>query len=216
MEKIPEVFGSVDHYLLSYVYPLLEETRAALASSLETVYKAPFAEVVSLEEAKPTLLYNVRVDNWRNKISDRGKEPYKTLPGDLVLLSDFKPESASDLQRVGRTYTFASVVNISDDENGDDCTSSGFKLKTAGVVEVGVQKSKSLYVVYLTNITTHKRIWNALRKRQNLKIIQKVLVKNDMVRYSACLKALWNSEVIVPQDNLICREGFIVSGRHCI
>ncbi|KAL6506744.1 hypothetical protein OROHE_022576 [Orobanche hederae] len=180
VEKIPELFESVDHYLLSYVYPLLEETRAALASSLETVYKAPFAGVLSLEETKPnTLVYNVKVDNWKNKFSDRGKEPYRTLPGDIVLLSDSKPESVSDMLRVGWMHTFASVVRISDDENGDNCPSSGFKLKTAGDVEVGDQKSKSLYVVYLTNITPHKRIWNALKMRRNLKIIEKVLVKSD-------------------------------------
>ncbi|XP_057781571.1 uncharacterized protein LOC130999895 [Salvia miltiorrhiza] len=181
VEKIPEVFESVDHYLLSYAYPLLEETRAAIAASLETVYKAPFSEVVSLGVAKTdSLVYNVKVDNWRNKITDRGKEPYRTLPGDLVLLSDSKPESVSDLQRIGRMNTFASVVNISDDENGDNCSSSAFKLKTAHNVEVDDKKSKSLYVVYLTNITTHKRIWKALKMRRNLKIIEKVLVKNDL------------------------------------
>lgn len=181
----------MDKYLSSFEFPLLEDTRAALAASLETVYKAPFAEVTSVKETKPdTLLYDVKVDSWRNKISDRGKEPYRTLPGDLVLLSDSKPESVSDLQRIGWMYTFASVTKISDDENCDNCTSSGFKLKTACNIEVGDQQSKSLYVIYLTNMTTNKRIWKALRMRQNLKIIEKVLVRNDLVcLYSAGLKA---------------------------
>ncbi|KAL1535324.1 hypothetical protein AAHA92_28118 [Salvia divinorum] len=185
VEKIPEVFESVDHYLSSYNFPLLEETRTAIAASLETVYIAPFAEVVAFEETKPdTLLYNVKVDSWRNKISDRGKEPYRTLPGDLVLLSDSKPESVSDLQRIGRMCTFASVVKISEDENVDSCSTSGFKLKTAGMVDVDDEKSKSLYVVYLKNLTTYKRIWKALRMRQNLKIIEKILVKNDPAKES--------------------------------
>ncbi|KAH6833401.1 hypothetical protein C2S53_011803 [Perilla frutescens var. hirtella] len=181
VEKIPDSFDSVGQYLSSYIFPLLEETRAALASSLETVYKAPFAEVTSLIEMKPeSLLYKVNVGSWRNKISDRGKEPYRTLPGDLVLLSDSKPESVSDLQRIGWMHIFASVIQISDDENGDNCTPSGFKLRTSCDIEVGEQQSKSLYVVYLTNITTHKRIWNSLRMHQNLNIIEKVLVKNDL------------------------------------
>lgn len=206
MQKIPKAFESVDGYLSSYVYPLLEETRAALASSLEAVYKAPYAEVVSLEEAKPdaqapseevvflkeakpaTCLYNVKVDNWRNRTSDRGKEPYRTLPGDFVMLSDSKPESVSHLRRIGQTYTFASVTTMSDNGNDDSCTSSGFKLKAACTIGAGHQHCKSLYVVYLTNITTHKRIWKALKMRQNLKIIEKVLVRNDLVCHSAGLK----------------------------
>ncbi|XP_042013425.1 uncharacterized protein LOC121761816 isoform X2 [Salvia splendens] len=184
VEKIPEVFESVDHYLSSFDFPLLEDMRAAIAASLETVYKAPFAEVVSFKVTKPdTLLYNVKVDSWRNKISDRGKEPYRTLPNDLVLLSDSKPESVSDLQRIGAMYTFASVVKISEDKIGDS-SSCEFKLKTTGIADLVDQKSKSLYVVYLTNITTHKRIWMALRMRQNLKIIEKVLVKSDLAKES--------------------------------
>ncbi|KAL1535322.1 hypothetical protein AAHA92_28117 [Salvia divinorum] len=192
--KIPEVFESVDCYLSSFDYPLLEEMRAAIAASLETVYKAPFAEVVAFKVTKSdTLMYNVKVDSWKNKISDRGKEPYKTMPGDIVLLLDSKPESVSDLQRIGSMCTFASVVKISEDEIGGN-SSSGFKLKTKGVVDVVDQKNKSLYVVYLTNITTHKRIWMALRMRQNLKIIEKVLFKSDLAKESCelCPKKFHN------------------------
>ncbi|KAG8369518.1 hypothetical protein BUALT_Bualt14G0021900 [Buddleja alternifolia] len=179
VEKIPESFESVDQYLGSYVYPLLEETRTELASAMETLYKAPFAEVISFNESKrDALLYEVKVDHWRNRISDRGREPYRTLPGDVVLLSDSKPETPSDLQRVGWTYTFASVIYIEDDENGDSSTSSSFKLKTAKQIEIGDGVSKSLYVVYLSNMTPNKRIWNALHMRRNLKIIEKVLCKN--------------------------------------
>lgn len=184
VEKIPQVFESVDHYLSSYKYPLLEEMRDALASSLNNVCKAPFAEVVSLKEATPDMrLYNVKVGNWINKISACGKEPYRTLPGDFVLLSESKPDSVSDVQTVGWVRTFASVIQISDEENDDNCTSSSFKLKlkTADVVEVGDQQNKPLYVVYLMNITTQKRIWNALTMRQNLKIIEKVLFRSDLV-----------------------------------
>ncbi|KAK4406232.1 Regulator of nonsense transcripts 1 [Sesamum angolense] len=94
--EIPQSFESVDQYLGSYVFPLLEETRAELASALETVYKAPFAEVTSFNELKgDKLQYHVKVDHWRNRKSD-GKEPYRTLPGDVVLLSDLKPETGEE------------------------------------------------------------------------------------------------------------------------
>ncbi|KAL0387953.1 UNVERIFIED_CONTAM: Regulator of nonsense transcripts 1 [Sesamum radiatum] len=180
--EIPQSFESVDQYLGSYVFPLLEETRAELASALETVYKAPFAEVTSFNELKgDKLQYHVKVDHWRNRKSD-GKEPYRTLPGDVVLLSDLKPETVCDLQRVDRTFTFASVTNTVDDEtreSGDNCTPSNFKVKTEKHVEVGDGQSNSLYVLFLMNMTTNKRIWNALSMRRNLKIIKKVLCKND-------------------------------------
>ncbi|KAG8369505.1 hypothetical protein BUALT_Bualt14G0020600 [Buddleja alternifolia] len=181
VEKIPESFQSVDQYLGSYVFPLLEETRAELASAMETVYKAPFSEVISFCELKHNeLLSEIKVDYWRNRRSDHGGEAYRTLPGDIVLLSDSKPETPDDLQRVGWTYTFASVVKIADDENGDSSTSSSFKVKTAKQIDVGDGLRKSLYVVFLSNMTTNKRIWNALHMRRNLKIIEKVLCNNDL------------------------------------
>lgn len=180
METIPDTFESVDKYLSSYELPLLEDTRAGLANSLDTVYKAPFAQVTSIKEAKPeTQFYHVKVDSWRNKVSDRGKEPYRTLPGDVLLVSDSKPEDVSDLQRIGRIYTFAWVIKISEEDKGDSCALGGFKIRTACRIDVDMP----LFVVYLTNMTTNKRIWKALRMRQNLKIIEKVLVKNDQVWY---------------------------------
>ncbi|KAL8479576.1 hypothetical protein ACS0TY_026464 [Phlomoides rotata] len=124
LKVIPESFKSVDHYLASFVYPLLEETRSELASALETAYKAPFAEVTYCKESKhDELLYSVKVDYWRNTKSDRGKEPYRTLPGDFVLLSDSKPERFSDLGRVECAYTLASVTNISGDDGEGNCDS---------------------------------------------------------------------------------------------
>ncbi|KAH6770322.1 hypothetical protein C2S52_015125 [Perilla frutescens var. hirtella] len=171
--KIPESFESADQYLGSYIIPLLEEMRAELASALEAVNIVPFAEVTSLKKSKHgKLLYDIKVDYWRNRTSDRGKEPYRTLPGDFVLLSELKPASVSDLQRAGFIYTSAFVKRMSDDERG------GFTLKTSASFEVEDLQNESLYVVYLTNVTTHKRIWNALSMHRNMNIIEKVLHKN--------------------------------------
>ena len=115
---IPKSFKSVDHYLGSYVVPLLEETRAQLHSSMENISSAPFAEVVAFSECKPHghLLYNGTVDEWKNRSSEYGKEPYKTLPGDIFVLANAKPETISDLQRIGRTWTFALLTNIKEDD----------------------------------------------------------------------------------------------------
>ncbi|CAI9770914.1 unnamed protein product [Fraxinus pennsylvanica] len=179
--KIPELHQSVDRYLGSYVFPLLEETRAELASAMDGVYNAPFAEVIALDAAIPhdthTLLYNVKVDRWENRLGHGDREPYRTLPGDVVLLLNRKPESVADLQQVGWTWTFASVTNIAEVETDDNSTSTDFKVKAEHGIEV--EDGQSLYVVFLANITTNRRIWNALCMRKNLDIIETVLSKND-------------------------------------
>ncbi|CAL5354450.1 unnamed protein product [Camellia sinensis] len=201
VEKIPESFQSVKHYFGSFVFPLLEETRAELASSMEIIHEAPFAKVISLNacELYGTLHYDIEVDYWRN----RGKDPYKTLPGDVFIVSDAKPESVYDLQQGGRTWTFATVTNIIEDETEDEIgegledeiedetkdengrgnnSSTFFKVKALRDIEVKGGMRQSLFVVFLRNITTNKRIWSALRKFGNRKIIERVLCADSKVQ----------------------------------
>ncbi|XP_022874965.1 uncharacterized protein LOC111393590 [Olea europaea var. sylvestris] len=150
---------------------------------MDGIYNAPFAEVIALHVAKPydthTLLYDVKVEKWKNRLGHGDREPYRTLPGDVVLLLNGKPESVADLQQFGWTWTFASVTNIAEVENDDTYPSTYFKVKAKRRIEVEDGQHKSLYVVFLANITTNRRIWNALCMRQNLNIIQTVLSKND-------------------------------------
>ena len=176
MKQIPLSFQSVSQYFESFVFPLLEETRAQLFSTMEKVSKAPFAEVVALEDSKPygAMLYDVKVDCWRNRFSNPGKEPYKTLPGDILVLAYAKPETASDLQRVGRMWTFVSVTKITEDENEIDTGSTYFKVKTSKEIQIDRAK-KSLFVIFLTNITSNRRIWKTLHRNRNLKIIKEIL-----------------------------------------
>ncbi|WOH13225.1 hypothetical protein DCAR_0832734 [Daucus carota subsp. sativus] len=176
VEIIPTTFSSAEQYLGSYVYPLLEETRKEMASSLEIMHSAPYAEVAYFDEAKPygTLTYHVKVDRWENTFGDRGKESYKTLPGDILLLSYAKPESLSDMRHLGRMWAFGSVINISDDDEEDSSNSSHFKIEVSKDLEFK-DGGKSLFVVFLMNITTNNRIWKALQMLRNLNIINKVL-----------------------------------------
>ncbi|GJX73237.1 hypothetical protein Tco_0311832 [Tanacetum coccineum] len=44
VENLPLTLESEEHYFASFVYPLLEETRADLAYSMEIMYRAPFAK----------------------------------------------------------------------------------------------------------------------------------------------------------------------------
>ncbi|KAG7980453.1 hypothetical protein I3843_05G183000 [Carya illinoinensis] len=184
VKNIPQSFESVDQYFESYVYPLLEETRAELHSSMEIISRAPFAEVIVFHESKAyggTKVYDVEVDQWRNRFTVRGEEPYKTLPGDVFVLADAKPEDVSDLQRIGRQWAFVAVTKIPEDVNEDDSTSTRFKVKALKDIELDPGNHKSLFVIFLTNTTPNKRIWNALHMRGNLQIIKKVLCTNSLI-----------------------------------
>ncbi|BBG93815.1 hypothetical protein Prudu_001937, partial [Prunus dulcis] len=185
VQKIPESFDSVQHYFSSYLYPLLEETRAQVQSSMETIDRAPFAEVVGCEECNPygpygENVYDIKVDCWRNRFNDCGKEPYKTLPGDLFVLADAKPETVSDLQRVGTgrsSWAFVSVTNVPKNEDEDDIDSSSLYFRVKASKDITY---KSLFLVFLVNLIPNSRIWKALHMSGNLKIIKEVLCTNSV------------------------------------
>nr|GEV91261.1 UvrD-like helicase, ATP-binding domain, P-loop containing nucleoside triphosphate hydrolase [Tanacetum cinerariifolium] len=180
-EKIPLTFQSEEHYFSSFVYPLLEETRTELASALEIMRSAPFSEIISLNEVKDKgkMLYDVTVGPWRNISSGRGKEPYRTLPGDLFLLMDRKPDSVTDLQNLGRTWAFSIVNKTVDDDNQDSSQSKHFKAKLS---RIDFQDGMYLYAVFLMNITTQKRIWNSLHVHGNRNIIKEVIYAGSVVK----------------------------------
>ncbi|XVF85504.1 hypothetical protein PTKIN_Ptkin17bG0122900 [Pterospermum kingtungense] len=167
-----------------------------MCASMELIARAPYAELMNLYKSKShgDLSFDVNVDFWRNRSSDRGKEQYKTLPGDIFVIADAKPETASDLQRLGRTWTFALVTNVlnseDDDEAGneDSSSSTSFKVKVLEDITSKDEIQKSLFVVYLMNVTTNRRIWSALHMKGNLKIIKEVLQTGSMVeeRCSLC------------------------------
>ncbi|KAI9169780.1 hypothetical protein LWI28_017556 [Acer negundo] len=147
---------------------------------MNTIARAPFARIVYFEENKPRKnLYNVTVGEWRNVFSNRGKEPYKTLPGDILILADAKPESASDLQRVGRMWTFLLVKKIpeDDDENENEIgsTSTYFEVQSAKDIQLDDEKMKSMFVIFLTNVIPNRNIWNSLGMSGNLMIFKEVL-----------------------------------------
>ena len=156
---------------------------------MEIISTSPFAEVIAFDESEPYVenLYEVQVDYWSNRCSDRSKEPYKTLPGDILILADAKPEHISDLQRIGRSWASVMVTKIhendiddNDDIREDNDTSTSFKVKALKDIDVDVGK-KSWFVVFLTNTIPNKRMWNALHMHGNLNIIKKVLYTSTLV-----------------------------------
>ncbi|KAA8532355.1 hypothetical protein F0562_032389 [Nyssa sinensis] len=204
VEKIPESFQSEEHYLGSFVFPLLEETRAELSSSMKVICRAPLAEVVSVKESKPfgKLLYNIQIDSWKNRFYNSGKEPYRTLPGDVFVITDVKPESSLDLQQSGRTLTLGLVPKIAENKNslnvGDSTTT--FKVKASKDVGLKDGLQKSLYVVFLMNITTNNRVWDSLHSFKNVNVIKEVLCSNSVVEEICNQCSLYS--------NAICAERF--------
>ncbi|KAL0005033.1 hypothetical protein SO802_012594 [Lithocarpus litseifolius] len=82
VEKIPESFHSVQQYFGSFIFPLLEDTRAELSSSLDFISSAPYAGVNSLQECGECV-YDVKVEQWMYESSSSSK-PYKMFPGDIL------------------------------------------------------------------------------------------------------------------------------------
>ena len=173
MEKIPLTFESEQHYFSSFVYPLLEETRFELASSMEIMHRAPFADIISFNKSNngENMVYDVTVGHWRNQCSERGKDDYYTLLGDLLLLVDGKPESVSDLKRVGRTWALTLVKS-----NEDDCKSVSVKASQP------IEFQDGMFAFFVMNVTSQKRIWNSLHMHRNLSIIKEILYTDSMVR----------------------------------
>nr|KYP39275.1 Helicase SEN1 [Cajanus cajan] len=178
--KIELSFLSIDHYRGSYMYPLLEETRAQLCSSMDIIQQAPYAEVRGIKEAKPyeNKLYNLKIDSWKNRFAHNG-EPYKTLPGDVLILADYKPEAVKDLQRNRRFWSFVSTVWTKEDEDGS--MSVCLKVKASKDIDLQELRNKTLFLIFLTNVNPNRRIWGALHIPGNLKLLTQILCKKDEV-----------------------------------
>ncbi|CAI9286452.1 unnamed protein product [Lactuca saligna] len=70
VDKLPLTFQYEEHYFRSFMYPLLEETRTELASSMKMMYKTPFSEISSFKKAKgkeKMIVWAVHVNPGFNK-----------------------------------------------------------------------------------------------------------------------------------------------------
>ncbi|XP_019231453.1 PREDICTED: uncharacterized ATP-dependent helicase C29A10.10c-like [Nicotiana attenuata] len=181
VSKIPETFLSTDHYLKSFITPLIEETHADLLSSMFTVSKAAALEVLGVEKSekfKPpkSLYYEILLKSALE--GEKIEAKYKPENGDLIALTDVRPRRIEDLNRPKRSYHIAIVQGIEDE---DSFCIPILSSKPISFQKHNVEKGErgdKLFVVILSNLTTNVRIWNALNSDQenaNLKIIKTVL-----------------------------------------
>ena len=139
-----------------------------------SISRSPYARIESVQEYKQhgkSWVYKLKVDYWRNTSNGvYGKESsYKVLPGHVFVFTDEKPESISDLEAVlGRKWSLAMAETV---EEGDS-----FEVEASYPCVVGENDAirKSLYLVFLMNIKTNERIWNALHMNDNMSTMRKV------------------------------------------
>ncbi|XP_047071019.1 uncharacterized protein LOC124679269 [Lolium rigidum] len=175
VETIPCTFTSLDHYLKSYRAPLLEETRSDLGSCLELIAEAPSSRILSVEAAGKSGLYSVDVD-----FMDNGPESYTARNGDIFILSNMKPEAATDFSRYGVIYFLAMVTEVSVD---NDCR-KGFKIKVPKDIDLEQDSSKLKHALFLSNIMTNMWIWKALcfdtHMDNNFTVIKSLLAPTNL------------------------------------
>ncbi|KAM5566524.1 hypothetical protein ABKV19_014932 [Rosa sericea] len=148
-------------YFASYKYPLLEDTRAQLQCRIETMYRAPFGKVISIQQSNPhvTKQYSVKVESWRNSVS----KECKTRPGDLFILADAKAEIVSDLQKEGRSWMFLIAIEVfPKSKSEDDGTSLHFKARASKKFDVNSGIPTSLFIIFLENIGPNIKIYKAM------------------------------------------------------
>ncbi|CAH9069928.1 unnamed protein product [Cuscuta epithymum] len=193
VKEIPNNFMSTTQYRNSFVYPLLEETRADLVSNLKSSLRtAPCCEVLDVKISKgfkppKDLLYTIRAKNKTDREGsffndhDEGVQhlPYNPEVGDLIAFSDIRPRRIEDLNRPKLSYLLAVVQG----RNGGG-SSSTFPVLASLPIDFrkgdtlnGIKRDK-LFAVYLTSLTTNNRIWKSLHideEAANFNIIRNVL-----------------------------------------
>ncbi|KAL8139250.1 hypothetical protein V2J09_005271 [Rumex salicifolius] len=177
VKEIPGTFDSVEQYMNSFKFPLLEETREALFSEMQNVSKSPYGEISYLGKSRsPKSLY------YEMKITGK----YKPVGGDVIAFNDVKPETIHDINRAPNGYRVA-YVKFVEDHSGKILILSSKSLPEFKDSET--ETETKIFVVYLGNLTTNVRIWNGLNPdftSQKLNVIERLL-KSDPSLISASL-----------------------------
>ena len=172
---------------------------------MTSLARAPICEVISVkisEDYKPPkdLFYEISFKRYRKTTANEAGI-YEPEKGDVIAFTDVRPKYISDLDRPKRPYVIA-IVQGSKDENSNklrilsskpiDCFNQRVEMDQRRETEADKrretqpdEKKETLFAVYLINMTTNMRIWNALHADQengNLSLIRKVLQPDHAVR----------------------------------
>eukprot|EP01018_Ginkgo_biloba_P036071 Gb_27268 [translate_table: standard] len=164
VKTIPRRFTSLEEYLGSFVWPLIEELRAGLQSNLESVSQAPHAAVTFQEEIKPSQgavkTYKILIDREYDAKQREEQNIINLRPKDIIVLSTILPENRRDFHKDCK------LVSVSK-TNGDDTELLSLEVKVyvsdTNVFNIKLNKEKkNWFAIYLGNIITDLRIWNSL------------------------------------------------------
>ncbi|XP_058098086.1 helicase SEN1-like isoform X2 [Magnolia sinica] len=180
VREIPRRFQSIEQYYGSFIFSLIEETRTELCSSMKVLSTAPVYKIrsVGLSASKESV-YGISMEPFRNVLDKGGKETSGPKNGDIFALCDVVPSRVADLDCDGRSYTLGLVTKNEDAESGPPFE---IRAKVSKDVVAPKGKEKSLFAVFLINITTNNRIWMALNAvHRNSNVVKEALCTNSSV-----------------------------------
>ncbi|KAL5062702.1 hypothetical protein RYX36_024439, partial [Vicia faba] len=93
-------------------------------------------------------------------------------------LDNFKPQAFNDLKRSGNWWSFVLSIGIS--KEGDTKPASALNVISKNPLKDEIP----LFMIFLMNITTNKRIWTALHMDGNSKLIHKISCDGDVIEES--------------------------------
>ncbi|CAN6288922.1 unnamed protein product [Urochloa humidicola] len=131
VSKIPETFSSMEQYMISFFGPLLEEVRDDMCSSMEDISAAPYAELLSVNSMrKGKGSYEISLGRWRGTPHGCGIDNYKPKSADVLLISETRPATQSDILRQSESCVIVWVSKV----KGNKMT-----VKASRLMETGAQ-----------------------------------------------------------------------------
>ncbi|CAM6125854.1 unnamed protein product [Calypogeia fissa] len=175
VQPIPLRFPNVQAYYKAFHVPALENTRSQVQHGLEAVGSAPYISLRSVDELKssdpkknnnPLRTLKLTTLRGRNFVERNAYDaPWKPKPTDLLVLCTVIPEDFEDLLRTGEHYTLAEMRSVDESDTSDDFL---FLKVVAYLPEESpeykeiLEGKRSWYAVFLGNLATAMRIWDAL------------------------------------------------------
>ena len=156
---------------------LLEETHEELLSSMMSLSRAPSCEILKVEPCKyhqppKALFYRITFNESKG---ENDIEAYQPNGGDIIALSDVRPKYIDDLNRSRNSYLIAYVIGSN---QGSSLKILASKSINGGASGIRQSKRGRLVAVYLMNMTTNIRVWNALNSElsANTNLLKNVLL----------------------------------------
>ncbi|KAL0664220.1 hypothetical protein Bca4012_101058 [Brassica carinata] len=195
---IPTEFDSTSDYFKSFIPSLIEETHAALSSSIKTLWWSPVVEITYIAptaefELPNNLFYKVHLSTDESSL----------IPKDLIALTDKRPNRVDGFNITNEPYVVAIVCKADPDRPNVITILASKPLLLENLHQMRKnEKRESLFGVYMTNITTNVRIWHSLHlglQGGNLSLLSTVLRRNNTDDDGVCIPCRFGeSDGLVP------------------